>query len=440
MANVASIRAAFHMSMLNPNQVAKDSHDVYRLNMLSGSLKYLDNSTSNGSSSTLSSISNMIVWGDDGGKTAMNGTTTSGAATITGLASTARFSVGQSVSGTGIASNSYIKSIDSATQFTMTRNATASATVTVTGSSKGIEADVISAGNLFLSLYNTRVRSLCCQAVNRSSYAIYNTVELVYARGCRFERTIGVNRWSNITDSVIAQGILWQNNTQNGENDGIYNCDLQTAGALFEGPASALLKMDGASNYYFQTNGCVLGSNTTKLVLDRPGTSFIQAIADKTVANSGAETSLIGASPVGSATIPVNNFGKAKTYRVKALGYISSDAAAGTLNIKLKAGSTVLGETTAITLENSLSQVLWTVEFIMTCRTSGTSGTVIGQGSFMHNKAASADVSRYAMKNTAAVTIDTTATQALDLTATWGTADADNTITCTNFFIEDLSQ
>lgn len=43
------------------------------------------------------------------------------------------------------------------------------------------------------------------------------------------------------------------------------------------------------------------------------------------------------------------------------------------------------------------------------------------------------------MVNTAAVTIDTTATQVVDVTAQWGTASASNTITATNAYIEILN-
>ena len=512
MANVASIRAAFHMSMLNPNQVAKDSHDVYRLNMLSGSLKYLDNGASNGSSTTLSSIGNMIIWGDDGGKTTMNGTTTSGSAVISGLATTARFSVGQSVSGTGIPANSYIKSIDSATQFTMTRNATASATVSIAGSSKGIEADVISAGNLFLSLYNTRVRSTCCQAVNRSSYAIYNTVELVYARGCRFERTIAVNRWSNISDSVITQGLLWQNTTQNGENDGIYNCDLQTAGALFEGPVGSRLKLDGASNYHFIVNGCKLSSNTTKLLLERSSPVMLNSFTDRTVGNTVSETTLLPAqlsisgtrtsgSPIitglsstallsvgrpvsgtgiasGSiiqsidsatqvtlslnassngtssytfeagfinnnstaAQIPADSLVRGRIVKVKMKGFYSTDAAAPTLEIKFKAGSTVLATTSATTQTASISNRMWSLELLMQVINAGATGRVMCNGSVKMHQAAFAAPFEMGIFNTTPQTLDTTVAQTLDITATWDTANVNNTITCTHVIIEDLSQ
>jgi len=293
MPNIAGIRSAFHIVSVNSSIVGKDTHDIYRNIMLSGSLKYLDNGATNGSSSTHSSICNVMVWGNDNGKSRQDGTTTSGSNVITGLTSTARLSVGQNITGTGIPSNTYIRSIVSATSITMTRNATASGTVAITASSKGIEADSISAGNLYLSLYNTRIRSLCGQALDRSSFAIFNTVELVYAKGCRFERAIAINRWSHISDSLISNGLLWQNATQNGENDGIYDCEITGSGALFEGPADSRMKIDSTSNYYFLVNGCKMAPTTTKLLTERMGSAMLSSFTYRAVGNTNAETSLL---------------------------------------------------------------------------------------------------------------------------------------------------
>jgi hypothetical protein len=64
--------------------------------------------------------------------TTRNGTTTNGAATITGLATTVDLVVGQEITGTGIGAGAVIASIDSATQVTASANSTADGTVAVT--------------------------------------------------------------------------------------------------------------------------------------------------------------------------------------------------------------------------------------------------------------------------------------------------------------------
>jgi hypothetical protein len=87
-----------------------------------------------------------------------------------------------------------------------------------------------------------------------------------------------------------------------------------------------------------------------------------------------------------------------------------------------------------------VSNRAWEVVGDITCRTTGATGTVIGQGYFQHAQApGSTAADHYEMPNTGATTIDTTAGGALDVTAQWGTADAGNTITSTNMTIEVLN-
>ena len=62
----------------------------------------------------------------------MQGTTTSGAATVTGIGATTNLFVGMTVSGTGVPAGTTILTIDSTTAITMSANATGSATVTLT--------------------------------------------------------------------------------------------------------------------------------------------------------------------------------------------------------------------------------------------------------------------------------------------------------------------
>ena len=70
---------------------------------------------------------------DSYSQTSYTGSTTSGSAVVTGIASTAGMYIGQPISGTGIPASTYILSVDSATQITMSANATATnAAVTIT--------------------------------------------------------------------------------------------------------------------------------------------------------------------------------------------------------------------------------------------------------------------------------------------------------------------
>jgi hypothetical protein len=95
-------------------------------------------------------------------------------------------------------------------------------------------------------------------------------------------------------------------------------------------------------------------------------------------------------------------------------------------------------DTGAQIYDPALTNMGWQVSALITCRTTGASGTVFAQGVFMH-ALTEVDWTGKAMETTAATTIDTTASQAIAVTAEWDTADVDNTITQTNVVIEMLN-
>jgi hypothetical protein len=159
---------------------------------------------------------------------------------------------------------------------------------------------------------------------------------------------------------------------------------------------------------------------------------FIQT-ANKTIANSAVETSLID-SGVGQLTLPANSLTVGKTIRIELLGFHSSVSNANvTVNIKI--GSvTVL--TTGTNSGGNSSNELIRLEALITCRTTGATGTVIGQGIYSEAHTGGVD---QALINTATSTIDTTASNTIDVTFQWGTASASNTITSTNLVISMIN-
>ncbi len=163
-----------------------------------------------------------------------------------------------------------------------------------------------------------------------------------------------------------------------------------------------------------------------------PGVLFTQT-ADATVANTVTETTLVGTG-VGSMTLPANFFAVGKTLRIKMHGYHSSTASP-TIRIKVKLGSTVVLDTTAVGSKNGTNEAV-EMDGVITCRTTGATGTVYSQGQYheLQNPAVDAP-----MLNTTATTIDTTASQVVAITAEWGTADPGNTITSTNLVLEVLN-
>jgi hypothetical protein len=94
------------------------------------------------------------------------------------------------------------------------------------------------------------------------------------------------------------------------------------------------------------------------------------------------------------------------------------DAVAGT-------GTTIL-DTGAQTSNNGTNTSL-EVLAVVNCYTSGTSGTVWAQGYYIE-----AGQATFSWASTSTSTVNTTITNLVDVTFTWGTASASNTITQTN--------
>lgn len=169
------------------------------------------------------------------------------------------------------------------------------------------------------------------------------------------------------------------------------------------------------------------------------GVIFTQT-ANATITNTTTETTLLG-SGVGTKTLPAGSLVIGKTIRIKACGFYSTDgAAAGNLTFNLKIGGTTVCTTGARTAVNGAANYYWEIEAEITCRTTGGGGTVFAQAKFLHQEDATTyNAFIWPLINTATDTVDTTASNALDLTVTWGTADSDNTITCSNSSIEVLN-
>jgi len=151
------------------------------------------------------------------------------------------------------------------------------------------------------------------------------------------------------------------------------------------------------------------------------GETLFQQTADKVVANTVTETTLFGAG-VGTLVLPASENKIGKSFRVRVQGIVS-DTATPTLNIIVKLGGVTLSLTGASTL-GAVANSHWAIDFLITIRSVGTTGTVMAAGSFVTEVG-----DHFGLTITTPVTIDTTVDQTLDVTATWGTAAAGNTIT-----------
>lgn len=153
------------------------------------------------------------------------------------------------------------------------------------------------------------------------------------------------------------------------------------------------------------------------------GTIFTQTNT-VTYANSTAETSLIGTG-IGAVTLPANFWQPGRQIRVKGRGFYSSATLAPSIVLKSKFGSSVLATATVSNLLNSASNAGFSFEELITCRSVGSSGTLQVDGVLSFSTGTGLLGAAY-LVNTSPATIDTTSSQAVITTGTWGTASASN--------------
>jgi hypothetical protein len=143
--------------------------------------------------------------------------------------------------------------------------------------------------------------------------------------------------------------------------------------------------------------------------------------AAATVTGTASETTLIG-SGVGSLTLPANILRVGSVIEIKARGRLTSAVAATAVVFKIKLGSNIIIATGNLAPVNSQTDRSFGITAELVVRTIGASGTVMGNGMIYNTAAASfSGITTSKMdefQSTSAVTVDTTASQAIDLTVT----------------------
>lgn len=206
---------------------------------------------------------------------------------------------------------------------------------------------------------------------------------------------------------------------------------LLTLGARGDMPAIAMTGFAG------EPTGLVDGGiyyNTTQKALRYrvQGTteSFVGATWTKTVSSTvtatTTETDLLGTG-FGTLLVPANFWTVGKSIKVHLEGLISDDAATpGThlFNVKLDAVS--VAATAANTPTVGLTNKHWDMDVVLTCRSTGGSGKVVGAGSFRYENTLAAGFWGMTQPESSIATVDTTQADTLSVNLTNGTNDSDN--------------
>lgn len=170
-----------------------------------------------------------------------------------------------------------------------------------------------------------------------------------------------------------------------------------------------------------------------------PGVLFTQT-ADKTVTNTVTETSIMGTG-VGTATLPANFFVAGKTVRFRIGGvYSTPSLATPSVIVKVKYGATVIATVTTTALLSGATNLEFDGEVAITCRTTGSSGTVMVHGDIEYATGVAGTIAVDPLNNAGATTtINTTTSNALDVTIQWDTATATRIVKSTVTTIEVLN-
>lgn len=156
-------------------------------------------------------------------------------------------------------------------------------------------------------------------------------------------------------------------------------------------------------------------------------------IADSTaVTATTTETTIIGAG-TGTLIVPADGFKAGDTFNAAIRGILSA-VNGETLQIKVKSGSVVLLDTGALTLP-AVTSLGFTIDidFVIRALGAATVAEVYSGLNFYFNRDTGATHDLSIKSNVNNTTFDTTIANTLDVTATWGTANAGNSIQTQKF-------
>jgi len=167
-----------------------------------------------------------------------------------------------------------------------------------------------------------------------------------------------------------------------------------------------------------------------------PGVVFV-ATADLTLTASTATTGTLIGTGVGTTTVEAGLLRAGRAIRIRAFGLIATSAAGPTFQIDIKLGATVIATTGAKAPPSNVAGTAVFLDVLLTCRTTGATGTVQGDGSLILDSSLTA-VNMESF-NKAVTTVDLTAAQAIDVFGTWSANTAGNNIKITSLTIEYLN-
>lgn len=162
------------------------------------------------------------------------------------------------------------------------------------------------------------------------------------------------------------------------------------------------------------------------------GTIFTMTSSSSS-SNSSSEDNVVNIG-TGTLTIPASFWESGRNLRIKSSGLYTSTTTAGVLSFRMKLGTTVIVSTTSIPLVDNQTNQLWSFGVTLAVRSVGSSGQVMGNSALVMYDSSNG-LRTFPTTMTAAQTFDMTASQAVSITAQFGTKNVNNIFTTTNFLV-----
>lgn len=154
---------------------------------------------------------------------------------------------------------------------------------------------------------------------------------------------------------------------------------------------------------------------------------FSQTGNSVTVSGTTSETTIVG-SGIGTLTVPANGFSIGDSFTLKMFGDLGAQNN-DTLQIKVKSGSVILGDTGLVTMP-TITDNHFMLDIGFTIRATGSTGnaSILSSGffTFITDSSNSYDAQGFTTVNN--TTFDTTSSNTLDITAQFNTTNASNFI------------
>ena len=155
------------------------------------------------------------------------------------------------------------------------------------------------------------------------------------------------------------------------------------------------------------------------------GVTYVR-VGSSTIANTTDEVTVLGSS-IGSMTLAANILVPGRTFRIINRGTIGTTGNP-TLRFRAYAGTTVIVDTGAVALPGVPVGANFVGGVVVTCRTTGVTGTVVASGDFTFQTTLGQLTTGTNWAPITTSTIDTTKPITFKITAQWGTASPSNTL------------